>query len=360
MAANMTLAKAFVEVSFKGMDTATRGIADLANAFTPAKNAALGFAQAASPQAFNTFQGSLRILSATIGQAFIPQVIQASKWIQDLARYIANIDPETKKQIGTWVGYGVAVAGAVYAFTQLTRIWDVIAKHPVAATFLAVSAAIMKVNADMDKMIAKMNESVETMQRMKAGVYTEKEFAGSAANAIASDNTLSPEEKLALAQKTKAKLEEEAKAQARAGINQGNIAATADYGKGLLGLTNNTNEQQASIQAKMKEIGMLEDFINKSKQGKDVKFTDPKDIAKSKGGGVNDMLLAGATSGMGGGSGSMTSLESAFSQTAQAALAADEIQQKLLQLAAEGNQTARETATNTQRMSDVLKRMTLP
>jgi len=360
MAASMTLAKAFVDVSFRGMDTATRGIADLAHAFQPAKNAALAFTQAASPQAFNTFQGSLRILTATIGQAFIPQVIQASKWIQDLARYIANIDPETKKQIGQWVGYGVAVTGAVYAFMQLSKVWDVLVKHPVAATFLAVSAAILKVNADMDKMIGKMNESIETMQRMKAGVYTEKEFAGSAAAAISGDSNLSPAEKLALAEKTKKKLEEEAKAQARAGMNQGNIAASADAAKGAFGLTNNTNEQMTSIQAKMKEIGLLEDFINKAKQGKELKFTDAKDIAKAKGGGVNDMLLAGATSGMGGGSGNMTSLENAFSQTAQAALAADEIQQKLMQLAAEGNQTARETATNTKTMASVLEKMTLP
>lgn len=368
MAANLALAKAFVELSLKGANAVVAGmntvrqsivasLAPIANSLAPAQNAIMGLVSAASPQAFNTFNGSVKLLSATMGTALVPQVMQASKWIQDLAQYIKQMDPETKKQIASWVGYSVVVMGAVVAFTKLSGVLDMIARHPVAATFLAISAAILKVNADMDKMIAKMNETISTMQRMQKGIYTEKEFSQSAAGALESDATMTDEEKLKKALAIRQRITDEVKAQSREGIERGSVGSAVDYLKGAAGFTNKTDELQTSIQRKLKEAGMLDDYIAKLKAGKKVTFTPESEI--NKGGKGLDLAMAGAGLGGGGGGGTV-GLEAAFAANASAALAADEIQQKILQAQLEGNAEAQKTAAGTQRAAAALERMQQP
>lgn len=367
MAANLKLATAFVDLSLKGMSAVMTGlntmrnklqgwVGPLADNFQSAQSAVLGFVGAASPQAMNTFTGSVRLVSAVIGTALVPHIIEASRWIQKMAQYIRDMSPETKQQIADWIKWGVVVMGAVYAFTKLNSIISMVVAHPLAATFLAVAAAIMKVNADMDKMISKMNEAVDVMKRMKEGVYTEGEYKRSAAAAIEEDESLSPEEKMKQAKAARDRLTAEVKAQSKEGINRGMFGSTLDYGLGSIGITNKTDELQQSVQQKLKEAGMLDNLIKRLGSGEKAKFTAAADINKGKG---NDgLLMAGA--GVGGGGGGAMSLESAFMANAQAALAQDEISQKILQAQLEGNDVARKAAASQEQTAQSLKRMQQP
>lgn len=366
MPANLRLATAFVDLTLKGATAVVAGLNNIRKSvvstlqplndnFASAQSQLMGFVAAASPQAMNTFAGSSRLLSAVLGNALIPHIMKASGYIQQLAQYIKNMDPDTKQQIASWVSYGVAVMGAVVVFTKLNSVFGMILQHPIAATFLAVSAAILKVNADMDKMIEKMNEAVGVMQRMKKGIYTEAEYKQSAAAAIEAGEG-SNEDKLKQAEAIRARLTAEVKAQSKEGIDQGSLGATTDYVKGMFGLTNKTDELQTSIQQKLKEAGMIDDLIDRLKKGKKATFTNKEDIDKNRGGGLASGF-ASAGSGMGG---QTTSLEGAFMANAQAALAQDELQQKLLQAQLDGNLEAQKAAVNTERAATALERMQLP
>lgn len=365
MAVNLSLAKAFVELSLKGSAAVISGVneirsrvmgalAPLGNAFTPAQQGMLNFAAAASPQAFNTFQGSMRILAATIGKEFVPYVIEASRWIQRTANYIRDMDPETKKQIVSWAATAVAVMGAVKAFGMLNDMFSLIAKHPVAAAFLVIAAAVMKVNQAMNQMQESMNKSIDTMERMKKGTYTEGEYKRSAAAAIETDDSMTEEQKLAKAKETLAKVKAEGRAMSKEGKNRDALSSTMDAGLGMAGFGNNkNNELQYSIGKRMNEAGMLEDYIKRLETNKGgPKFTKPEDINKPQ----KDLLLAGA--GIGGGGGQSTSLENAFMQTSQNALAADDIQQKIMQLQQEGNAAAQKSAMANERTANTLESMT--
>lgn len=367
MAANLKLATAFVDISLKGMSALASGmntvrnkiqswVGTLGDQFQSTQSAIMGLVSAASPQAMGTFAGSTRLVAAALGTALIPHIMEASKWLQKMAQFIRDMSPETKQQIADWVKWGVVVMGAVYAFTKLNGIITAIIAHPLAATFLAVAAAIMKVNADMDKMIAKMNEAVDVMKRMREGVYTESEYKRSAAGAIETDESMSTADKIKKAQETRDRLTAEVKAQSKQGINRGFLGSTLDYAKGSVGITNKTDELQGSIQQKLKEAGMLDNLIKRLGTGQKAKFTDPADINKGKG---SDLLMAGAGIGAGGGGGAM-SLESAFMANAQAALAQDELSQKILQAQLEGNAEARKAGAATERAANSLERMQLP
>lgn len=365
MAANLNLATAFVQLSLKGASAVIAGmnsirknittsLAPLSDNFKQMEASVMGFVSAASPQAIRTFQGSAMLLSATIGTALIPQIIIVSGWIQNLAEYIRNMNPETKAQIANWVGYTVAISGAVYAFSKLNSIFSLIVANPVAATFLAVSAAVLKVNADMDQMIGKMNDAVEVMERMKKGKYTEGEYKGSAAGAIETGEG-SAEDKLKKAMEVRERLTREVKAQAKEEINQGALVHTKDYLLGKMGFQDQTAEAQDTIQQKLKEAGMLDDLISRLRDKKGgPQFTSKEELQKGR----NGLALAGA--GVGGGGGGTTSLENAFIQNAQASLAADDIQQKILQQQMEGNQIAQRAAAATERTADALDRASHP
>ena len=100
---------------------------------------------------------------------------------------------------------------------------------------------------------------------------------------------------------------------------------------------------------------MLDDLIARLKKGgQAATFTSKEDINKGKGGSSG---FAAAGSGMGG---QTTSLENAFMQNAQASLAQDELQQKILQAQLEGNLEAQKAAANTERAAAALERMQLP
>ncbi len=78
-----------------------------------------GFVQAASPAHWDTLMGSINLVSATIGQAFLPVIEGAIDWIQDLAFEIKNLDPETKDSIVSLTLWGGAILGAIVIVPKL-------------------------------------------------------------------------------------------------------------------------------------------------------------------------------------------------------------------------------------------------
>lgn len=398
MPVNLALAKAFVELSLKGGSALLSNVNEikgklsasfltLNNAFEPAQSAILGLVQAASPQAFNTFLGSMRLLAASIGNAFIPLVIDASKWIQKLAGYIREMDPETKKLITTWTGYAVAVVGAVAAMKALSLVWsasisilsalgtaikwvtaamalfqgvsstmgaietfsklrsilDTIKAHAWATAMIAgagaVLALIYKINAGIQSMQDSMNKTIETMTRMRKGVITEDEFKGSLAEQIDKEYQTDVVRKEAAEDELKRNKERMAE-----------LSKNAYAGK--YNTPNSWADAQGEMEERMKQQAILEKYLQNLKEGKKMKFASKEEAETGKMSSSDGFKMAG--NGMGG---QVSDLSNAFMQTASAALQQDELQQKLLQEAMAGNQVAREAAADNKRAADALEAM---
>jgi len=105
----------------------------------------------ADSAAVQTFTGSLKLLSTTIGNLFIPAITQASAFIQEAYWWFKNLDPAVKAQIQYWAGWGTAVlAGAaavnvaIGVFGPLASVLGVVAAAalPVGVAALALGAAL--------------------------------------------------------------------------------------------------------------------------------------------------------------------------------------------------------------------------
>lgn len=66
-----------------------------------------------SPVEWQTFKRSIEGVAASVGEAFGPALLQASKYLQDAADWFRNLDQGTKENIGSWVKWGVIVSGAI-------------------------------------------------------------------------------------------------------------------------------------------------------------------------------------------------------------------------------------------------------
>lgn len=88
--------------------------------------AAIGAASVASPLAADTLQGSIKLLTATVGREFVPMVMQLSYALQDAAKWWRELDPavrgataETVKMVGAAGAAAVGVAGLVKILSML-------------------------------------------------------------------------------------------------------------------------------------------------------------------------------------------------------------------------------------------------
>ncbi len=100
-----------------------KGIGAAAGAAYFAMDAAiLGVVAAASPDVFQTFTGSLKLLSAEIGTIFLPLVIQTAYWIQQASHYVRELTPETREQVLTWAKWGLILTGATFALVKLVAV----------------------------------------------------------------------------------------------------------------------------------------------------------------------------------------------------------------------------------------------
>lgn len=91
-------------------------------AFSQGRSMLERLVQAASPAHWDTLQGSISLVATALGEAFLPFVEMAVDWLQDLAFWIKGLDPETKKNIATWIMWGGAVLGAVVVGSKIVGI----------------------------------------------------------------------------------------------------------------------------------------------------------------------------------------------------------------------------------------------
>lgn len=134
------------------------GMTNLASSvFAMGQKAIMDFGGAASPDAINTFTGSMRLLSMEIGRAFIPYLVRASYYIQQARQWVRGLSQEQKDNIARWVATGTAIAGAVLIIPKLVAAFSMLAAaaqsafvamaflaaNPFAAALLAIAAAAL-------------------------------------------------------------------------------------------------------------------------------------------------------------------------------------------------------------------------
>ncbi len=97
---------------------------------------------AASPEAFQTFTGSIRLLGASVGQIFVPSMIEISALLQKTAFWFHGLDEGTKKNIASWALWGVGALGAVAVAGTLLRVLASLTIGYTASSLAAGSAAL--------------------------------------------------------------------------------------------------------------------------------------------------------------------------------------------------------------------------
>lgn len=365
MAASGNLYTAWIDIGLKGFDRiqkgmkdavseVKRGMGDIGGWFSTTQGAIERFVGAANPLAMNTFGGSIELLKARIGQSFTPYILQASRAIQDLGNWVKNLDPDTKKQIASWVMYGTAAAGAVFVFSKFASVLTEIYNHPLAVAFLAAAAAAMKLNEEVSKVNKSMLDSIDVNERMKKGVLTEKEYKGSAAEAIETSGQ-NDAQKLLDARLTRNKLVLEGRMAALKGGNRAQLGNDIDTVKEGLGLENITNDSKRKVNYSLKELGLIDDLISRLESGKGgPKFTAESEIKKRTAG---NQLLLGGVGGAGGG-GSIGSLDSAYNKINAGALGMNDIQREILKIQMDSLAETRDTARDTSSILDTLRQAT--
>jgi hypothetical protein len=125
-----SLASLYVEFTTRGLNLVNNQIGALGKAIGPLhgqltqlNSQMTQLAAAASPVAINTFTGSLQILAASIGQAFVPMLMKTSFLIQDLADWFQNLSKEQAEHITRW---GMIIAGASAATLIFTKLAPVL------------------------------------------------------------------------------------------------------------------------------------------------------------------------------------------------------------------------------------------
>src|SRR5579859_2613930 len=114
---------AYIGERVTGLKKSIQGLAGIAGrTFAAGTGLVTGTVAAASPQAFSTFTGSLKLLAASVGTILLPILAQASYWIQKIAFHIRNLDQDTKDSIGNWVKWGLIVAGSLMFLPKILGI----------------------------------------------------------------------------------------------------------------------------------------------------------------------------------------------------------------------------------------------
>jgi hypothetical protein len=129
------------------MNASNREIKDLTTRmglyFAGAQAGIVGLVAAGSPEAFQTFTGSIKLLTGEIGLGFIPVVIQMSGMLQNAADWVRDLDSGTKEAIGSFVGYGVVVGIATVAtaklYVELAAVTRLFVANPWLLAFAAVA-----------------------------------------------------------------------------------------------------------------------------------------------------------------------------------------------------------------------------
>lgn len=110
-----------------------------------------GLMQAASPDTWDTFTGSIKLLAATIGGTLIPFFLQLSAGIQELAMTVYGASDGHKKALGTILAWALGITGALAAVVAVTAMLGTILS-PLGLFVAAVGAATYALTLLTDKM----------------------------------------------------------------------------------------------------------------------------------------------------------------------------------------------------------------
>lgn len=152
-------------------------------AFATATTSIMAFTAQASPDAINTFTGSLQLVSMQIGQGFIPYIKEASRWIQDVYKWFGSLSQEQKENAARWVLWGVAAAGIIMILPKVITLvggliaavkalgvaLSFLAAHPVIAALAALGVAVTAVGAAFAFSTTQAAQMDQTNQRLASG-----------------------------------------------------------------------------------------------------------------------------------------------------------------------------------------------
>src|SRR6185312_2515318 len=90
----------------------------------------------------------------SIGTAFLPIIMDVSKWLQDAAHWVQNLDSSTMRSIGRFAAWTVGILGAGYAVLKLVSVVGALQKallllsmNPATAWLVAIGAAVAAADA---------------------------------------------------------------------------------------------------------------------------------------------------------------------------------------------------------------------
>lgn len=335
--------------------------------FRKGATAILDFSRAGSPLAFNTLSASVELLKSRIGSAFTPVLMEASKKIQDFSGWIKGLDPETKKTIATWTALGVAGAGLIAIFGNLTvsvlkfgySAAVFAASNPMVTALLAIGAAAAYAWAKLAQFENKMQEIETTSKRINGGNITSSDVQSSYVGRSL-EKVDDPTKRKALADKhieiMEARKKELMASVGDYGADQDGIKGGGNNSlamgldtMGLLGVGKDKSllkEQTAEFEQLTRDIAIAKQYSSAGEKGKkpEMKNPQPKD---------GNMLL-GAMGGQGARAGSM-SLDSSYSALNNLALGQNQIQQQILKEQQEANKIAMESAKKVGAIDETLK-----
>ena len=368
MPANFTLAKAYVEIGLKGAalkkqlaeaasqaKTAFEKIEKQAKDFGSAASRAFalatatitGLVAAASPVAFETFTGSLQLLSAEIGKQFVPLMVRASAAIQQARFFIRGMDEDTKANIVRWTLYGVALTGIVALLprliTLLTTLTKVAKGAGVALAFLysnPVLAGIAALAAALGVVVVKLRsaqEQANEFARLMREKATAEEVANSKeAQTILGDTSLTDAEKREDIETRIAALqahEREASEEFWARQNSGFFGKAKNFFGGASDAAEKKAAARREIQALEGARRILDGEMKAApKPGSGLKLSDVPNQSQLVG--IEDIGRMALTAGTG----------------------TNDLLMEILRTQSEGNTIARETAMNTGRITTGLGR----
>lgn len=125
----------------------------------------LSMVKAASPLVFNTFTGSIEMLTGRIGDMATPAILRASEAIQKWSQYIKDLDPATKAQISSMIEMASPAIAATLAVRALGLQLGVFS--------LAAAAAAAILIAKIDE----LNKHNSNAQRLVQGKVTDQDIA---------------------------------------------------------------------------------------------------------------------------------------------------------------------------------------
>lgn len=369
MAGSATLYTAFIELGYKGFDKVNQHMQNAARAVQAGMNSIssemrvgqqyiLDFTKSGSPMAFNTLAGSIELLKARIGSSFGPVILSVSKSVQDLSKWIRDLDPETKKQIATWTTLGVVGTGLALTVGNLAfkvgqlgvSMISFAIKNPMAAPLAAIAAAAGYAWLKLDQLEKKLADISDTANRIKSGNINEDDMQKSyVGRSLMKENDT--EKRLAMAQRM-LKIAEDRRKELAASVGDygsgenDNLAMGLDT-MGLLG----TGKDKSLLKIQTEEYAQLTRDIEIAKQVISSGKSKPKitESPKEK----SDLLLAGMGGMLGGRSGA-TSLGSAYGNINNMALGMDPIQRQMLLEQQKSNNNTMKTASNTQGIFEML------